>query len=206
MVDKRRMFEQTLVAVVAVVVTTAAAGIWNWASKGELVRIIGGVTEEDFANISVRISALETRDTILGLPKDTVVAFDRAEGCPREGWVEFKDADGRVIVGISNEFSYRVPGGEKEVTLREDMLPSHVHKYDDVYYASDAMDERFFGDDKDKIIQVQVPGDVGLAAGSDQNNPGWAFTRETNVEPSDRPLTKLNNMQPYIPLYFCKRT
>ena len=75
MVDKRRMFEQILVAVVAVAVTTAAAGIWNWASKGELVRIMGGVTEEELVKISGLISdANEANLTADNIAANPVIA------------------------------------------------------------------------------------------------------------------------------------
>lgn len=73
------------------------------------------------------------------LPTDAVIAFDRQDGCP-PGWTEHQDALGRFIVGagrhsVHNEYGSEVlikevgdTGGEDEVKLEIDHLPSHSHR------------------------------------------------------------------------------
>ena len=73
------------------------------------------------------------------LPGDAVVAFDRDDGCP-PGWSEYRDADGRFIVGTGRhsvhdrygnevaEFEFGEAGGERTHRLSVDELPSHEHE------------------------------------------------------------------------------
>lgn len=72
------------------------------------------------------------------LPSGAVVAFDRDDGCP-PGWSEYRDADGRFIVGTGRhsvhdrygdevaEFESGEVGGERTHRLSVDEMPSHEH-------------------------------------------------------------------------------
>ena len=144
--------------------------------------------------------AEKASDAIRELPDGAIVAFDLPAGCPKdEGWHPFSDAEGKAIIGADKEnFAYRAEKGALHIAVTKNHLPVHVHEYDDIYYSSDV-------GRPDGTKAIEVPKRRGLAAPNDDNNVGWAITRETNL-PSlrDEPL-ELNNMQPSIPLHFCIR-
>lgn len=66
-----------------------------------------------------------------GLPAGAVVAFTPATVCDKlpGGWTEYKDAEGRVIIGMATGLPVASPPpvqpdyGTKGVTLRPEMLP-----------------------------------------------------------------------------------
>lgn len=115
------------------------------------------------------------------IPSGAVVAFDRPS-CPT-GWVPFLEGEGRMIVGATSErgdpeFIWQRTGGEKSVVLSSDNLPPHSHS-------------------------ISGHAGVGFKAGSriyarDDDNRAM----NTGVTGQSRPI---NNMPPYIALYFCKK-
>jgi len=78
------------------------------------------------------------------VPKDAVVAFDRADGCP-VGWVEFKEASRRVIIGTSSDTPYRKEGGSQKIDIERKVLREYGNignefKYFYIVGASEAAD------------------------------------------------------------------
>lgn len=123
-------------------------------------------------------------------PTDVVVAFDDPLGCP-EGWVEFTDAAGRMIIGQGGGNQdengedltgrkYRAHGGEERVKLTTTEMPRHDHSLGGVFGG-----------------KTNGPLGTGhtLAGGHD-------WLKETGATGGGRAH---NNMPPYIALYFCKK-
>lgn len=139
-------------------------------------------------------------NALAALPDGAVVAFDLPAGCPEEnGWYPFHEADGMVIIGAGGAYRYRVVGGESDIVLIKENLPIHTHEYDDIYYSSDV-------GRPEGTVPIEVPKQRGLTVPNDDNNTGWAIPRETKVSSfsGDGPR-EISNMQPYIPLHFCRR-
>lgn len=187
----------TLIAglLAAAILAGISAGV-SATREGLLVEFLGGVSEKNLA-------------TRFPFPAKTVVAFDSDE-CPR-GWSRLKEAEGRTIVGAGRLrvagtdlqlYEYRHTGGEREVTLTEDHLPSHKHAYDDVYYAEDASRKTRL--ESVGVHSVNVPAKVGSKGGWDDNNFGWVRP-DTMTESSGLEVPNpLDNMQPYVVLSYCK--
>lgn len=148
------------------------------------------------------------------IPIGAVVAFDHRDGCPKVGWQEFKAAAGRFIIGIDGK-KYQLPyvgtepqysiGGLKEISLDVTHMPNHGHR----------------------ISTGFLPGSWdhdGLAGGSSNDgidlnfndpNPRRDRTGGHGIHPNVLEKTgglpggstkPVNNMPPYIALYFCKKT
>lgn len=114
------------------------------------------------------------------LPVGAVVAFDLSDGCPI-GWEEFNDAQGRFILGRSDErseWAFRQRHGEAEHVLTIPEMPSHDHKYLDNSYAI--------------VKPISRSGDGGHRD----------VQRTTDKTGGGQPH---NNMPPYISLYWCKK-
>lgn len=142
---------------------------------------------------------LEELLSLVALPQGAVVAFDRAEGCP-DGWTNFSEAEGLVIVGANSDYVYRVQGGEKDILLADEHMPSHDHTFTDIYFSEAA------GLLPRGMKSISVPKKAG-SQGYDEDNVGWGFP-ERRTDPSGHlaeTRALLNNMQPYLPLHFCKR-
>lgn len=62
------------------------------------------------------------------IPTGFVVAFDLLESdhCP-DGWSDFDDADGRMIVGDGGSFSYEDEGGAKSIVQTPSQVGVHSH-------------------------------------------------------------------------------
>ena len=124
------------------------------------------------------------------VPQGIVAAFNRTQRdpCP-DGWVLYQDALGRFIVGAgqgSDQTSHIVgaTGGAEEVQLNESHMPRGV----------------FLRDDEAPISQfanyIRGAQGIPMATGS----AGWYAG--DNPGPIARSQS-LNNMPPYIALYFC---
>ena len=91
------------------------------------------------STISSRQGRSAAGPTGADLPSGAVVAFDREDGCP-PGWSEYRDADGRFIVGTGRhsvhdrygnevaELGFGAVGGERTHKLSVDEMPSHEHE------------------------------------------------------------------------------
>lgn len=61
-----------------------------------------------------------------GVPENAVMAF-ASESCPN-GWEEYSDADGRVLVGADgNLYPLNSTGGANSVTIKMTQMPRHSH-------------------------------------------------------------------------------
>ena len=117
-----------------------------------------------------------------------VIAFDRPGGCPT-GWSDFKDAAGKVIIGVGEgslkeklaSRKYRAEGGEEKHKLTSLETPKHVH------YLNIKSEEFRIAKGRDKrnlMVPDKTTGEATKSAGAGKHH---------------------NNMPPYIALYFCKK-
>ena len=145
---------QSIPALLAGIALVLLAWLWNWASDGGLIRILGGLTEKDLQEQQWR-DALHgpqgergpqgeggPRGDAVSVPVGAVVAFDLPEGCPKDkGWRHYSAGAGRFIVGVGRHTlndRYGSPleslepdqtGGHRTHKLVEDELPEHSHTY-----------------------------------------------------------------------------
>ena len=130
--------------------------------------------------------------SINNFPSGAVVAFDREDGCP-SGWSEYRDADGRFVVGtgrhsVHDAYGNELPelelgreGGERTHRLLVKEMPEHNHRH-------------WFSD--------------GTGEGPEADfRPDETFGRnrarryDTTATGGNEPH---NNMPPYIALRFCR--
>jgi len=118
------------------------------------------------------------------------------EGCPA-GWIRFKEAENRFIIGANARSSNDGPekywvsrqAGAKEVKLRIEHLPSHNHDFDGVpasrgvWGSGIPAKEVSMGNSADNAGQFKPYGTISLTGGGQAHN----------------------NIPPYIALYFCKK-
>ena len=138
----------------------------------------------------------------VALPRGAVVAFDRAS-CP-DGWVPFRDADGRMILGAMDngdpDFVWHEKGGEKNVTLSLSQMPRHRH-----HIFSNNNSRGPGGLSAGSAVQsVGTGGNLGQHeyAMRGTSTPGEPDVGVASEAGGSEPH---NNMPPYIALYFCKK-
>ena len=141
-----------------------------------------------------RRSSTEPSGAVSDFPSGAVVAFDREDGCPA-GWSEYRDADGRFIVGtgrhsvhdaygnVLDELEFGGEGGERTHRLKVKEMPKHHHRH---WFSNGA------GDDRAPDADFR-PHESG---GRD-----YAQRRDTTATGDNKPH---NNMPPYIALRFCR--
>ena len=173
--------------------------------KGEIIEqnedYVKLKTEYDII-VTYYLDEIEDIEKSSKIPTGTVVAF-ALDSCP-EGWIAFKEGNGRMIVGAGPhlkggnkdaegknlsqyeiEFVQKKPkyttGGEEKVKLKIKHMPSHSHEIMvwQRNYSGDrtSFDSRIMDDTKYTKRKT-------LARGGNQPH---------------------NNMPPYIALYFCKK-
>ena len=132
--------------------------------------------------------------SINNFPSGAVVAFDREDGCP-SGWSEYRDADGRFIVGtgrhsvhdaygnVLDELEFGAEGGERTHRLKVKEMPEHHHRH---WFSNGAGSD----DAPDADFRPHESG------GRD-----YAQRRDTTATGDNKPH---NNMPPYIALRFCR--
>ena len=99
--ERMQIVNRVVVVVAAAAVVAGSAAAWRVASDAA-ERILGGVAS------------------------GAVVAYDLPGGCP-EGWSDFGDGHGRVVIGSGPGYPYREVGGAAEVVLEIGHLPAHSH-------------------------------------------------------------------------------
>ena len=133
--------------------------------------------------------------TAVDLPSGAVVAFAKEHGCPA-GWTEYKEAEGRFIVGAGRHSEYNQygnevtmkyvgdTGGEDQVRLGIDHMPSHFHR------------NPSRGDDaqRRKIVWALQAARLGDYGGPD--------SRPTEATGGNKPH---DNMPPFVALVYCQR-
>ena len=142
------------------------------------------------------------------VPSGAVVAFDREDGCP-PGWSEYRDADGRFIVGTGRhtvhdasenevtELEFGEKGGERTHRLSEDEMSDHEHEI--------------------RIRDVPGPGEaasMNVGRGINDFNPRhelrlvagtFGSSWGSSLYASDAGKSQAhNNMPPFIALRFCR--
>lgn len=150
-----------------------------------------------------------------GIPKDAIVAFDRPDGCNTLGdrWTSFENGASRFIVGASDTHASEVPnqdekgkpltsrpfrkdGGEEIVVVGPVGVKSHQHVLGVVsfsqFYPGGGISA---GDIRSAGNIVMLPG--GSAPSANQKLLTQEFGELENEN--------LNNMPPYIALYFCRK-
>ncbi|MCA8927794.1 MAG: hypothetical protein KDC18_06965 [Alphaproteobacteria bacterium] len=143
------------------------------------------------------------------IPSGAVLAFDRSSGCPT-GWTEFKEAAGKVVIGVGSGILdipqgddqrltkriYREQGGAEQHTLTPDEMPGHTHPA--LFGMSDDL-----GNDEMYIKSNNGTDNPRFRTGSNTNNR-FTIKSITTIKTAGGSLPH-NNMPPYISLYFCKK-
>ncbi len=143
-----------------------------------------------------------------------------------EGWSDFHEAGGRMIVGAGNPVNdpFRkgltrreswtprmqdpteaTVGGAEAVKLTAMQMPQHYHEYKDIFFSERRDRHNDFNYHMGHKDFAKIPMNIGqnVSKGVDKDNSGFQFTRKTlsgNVVSEPTP-----NMPPYIALYFCKK-
>jgi hypothetical protein len=130
------------------------------------------------------------------LPPGAVMAFDREDNCP-QGWVPYKAAGGRFIIGAGDhdnvglrKYKLSEVGGEERHVLSIEELPAHDHKLQtqrsrNMQGANDYILDEFVGRDKPEIDPKR-----GTIVYTEKTGGGSAF----------------NILNPYIALHYCRKT
>lgn len=136
-----------------------------------------------------------------GIPSGAVVAYADIKSCP-DGWKQFDDGAGRVIIGagsgsnkdetgkVLSRYSPSQTGGQESSILKASNLPPHTHKYNDIYYS-------------ERGGSVTVPNNLG-SNGSDSDNKGFQIVRTTLTDSSK--ASGFTNLPPYVALLLCEKT
>lgn len=132
------------------------------------------------------------------VPKGAVIAFNDDQ-CPK-GWKKFKNAAGRVIVGVgkstrSGKYYLNQEGGNETQGLRIENLPSHNHPVIDPGHLHKS---QYMGSPSGK--------DHGWW-GKNGGYSGWdTSTAKTNISMGNTGSNKeFNIMQPWIALTYCEK-
>ncbi|WP_029066180.1 hypothetical protein [Labrenzia sp. DG1229] len=191
--DLKAVGEKVAVGVLSAVLLGALALIWNFASEGGLVRLLGGVPARDLSPqltiLHDRIESLENNSSaeVPAFPTGAIVAFDGGRyekvpdgrlqtGCP-SGWIRFEQAAGRFIIGSDSypgfepnapKYKLRSEGGREDIPVDGE----HRHR------RGDEVSSNFGDDNKDNNYVTNHEG---------AHDHGGA------------------NLPPYIALYFCKK-
>lgn len=131
-----------------------------------------------------------------------IVAFTSEKGektCP-VGWVPFEAAKDRFILGAGGKYPVvGRTGGEEVMEIGIEQLPHHAHTLPGFRLASEENPDfdglasgPHFGDGAQKLGRVWVGG------APKPTEQGTSASGEKNI--------KIDNMPPYIPLYFCMKS
>ncbi len=171
--------------------TNNSGGRWSEWLKGVAGAVIGSLVTAAILGISAKEIIDVVIPDILKLPTNSVIAIDDPNGCPKEGWTEFTDARGRMIIGAGqgkdlSDRPFRQTAGQERIPLSEQNLPSHKH--DTVLGRSDDPNQDFgIGDPRRAATPRKW-----------EQHPTALTSSVGDGEPHD-------NMPPYIPLHFCKK-
>ena len=136
----------------------------------------------------------------------SVVAFTQGTGCP-DGWTSWEDGEGRFVLGAGDENRILQLGGEEEVRLTIDHIPSHSHDISHegteiaIWLPADRTDlgSRLLVWNHGSLSFGEPATDIVLRpAGGVQFDTDLAFA-VSSTGAGDRH----NNMPPYIALYWC---
>ena len=135
-----------------------------------------------------------------------VVAFDRREQCP-EGWAIFSAGYGRVIVGAGGpgdgltKREFGINGGTESHKLTSDELPKHKHLVVGI-------GRQGMGNITEWGIEVGGNDDV-YRFDVDDRAP-WprpnGLKGQLVAQAKKADAVRHNNMPPFVPLYFCKKS
>lgn len=161
---------------VVVVVTAATSLAQNWLADMVL-------ESQAFQSFTATAGSADTQNNVA---TGAVVAFDLPDGCP-DGWSDFGDGAGRVVIGTGSGYPYRSSAGEAEVTLGIEHLPKHRHTVDEFEWGFDV-------DGDGDVGRIEV--DNGQPRGRDTGN----FTTSSVGDGEAH-----ENLPPYIVLHFCRK-
>ena len=128
------VLKQVVIGAAGAVVAAILLTILTSVSGEGLIRMLGGLTEEDLRDsdaINQIYSYLQS--TALEVPADTVISRTSI-GCP-EGWEPFHAGAGRFIIGVgaatdirdeTRKFVEGETGGEYQHVLSSEEMPSHA--------------------------------------------------------------------------------
>ena len=128
-----------------------------------------------------------------GVGSGAVMAFDIPSGCP-EGWTEFSDASGMVIVGVGkaenlSQRNYRDTGGSEKHALTRNELASHSHGF-----SGDSVE--FGGWGGSGNFYKLAPGNT--AEFEESHTPSGSIELTGESRPHE-------NMPPFIVLHYCRK-
>ena len=185
-----------IAGVVVAILLASAPRIRQWFEKSWVGGAIAGVIAVFV--LSAFIQGPQGEQGPAGTAVPEMVAAFAATQCP-EGWMPFEAAEGRFIVGNDGRDEWRVEiigdqlvfedGGQEEVTLTIEQMPTHNHITRDADFARFPSAE----------FARHAPENTGSFMGSDTSGFGLDLSPQASAG-ADRPHP---NMPPYIALYWC---
>ena len=170
-----------------------AIAIWGWMSSGDLVRGLGGVSQEQLqAHLDKTIEAMETKvkespaeqSEIAGLLANVVILTDQECKVFGPNWKRYEKMDGRFPLGAGQTKDTRgesptfIAGqarGAYRHELTKSEMPSHTHS--------------FHGSRGDRVVD-------------DWDNEWGHRNQRRETEPAGEGKPQ-NNMPPYFVVNFC---
>jgi hypothetical protein len=119
-----------------------------------------------------------------GVPASAVIAFDAPNECP-DGWTEFKEAAGNVVIGISDKHPYRNSGGFEAHQLKVAELPPYQISFTVNEAASSGAGDRYNAGGKDYLVITKSPKPLSIEVGGKGDS--------------------ISTMPPYVTLRYCKK-
>ena len=165
------------------------------------------------ATANVEKVAIQLTERAGAIPSGAIAAFDVASGCPN-GWRDFAEGAGRVIVGSGNgpeltSRPFRSFGGEEKVSLDRRTLPPHNH-------AAGGLQMQPNGHHTHNSPNESKPYGAGLGAIEQGGSAGGSTS--VGMQPAGQHEHKLagatdvsgdgmphNNMPPFIVLRLCRK-
>lgn len=144
------------------------------------------------------------------LPAGAVAAFDLSDGCP-EGWTDFKDARGRVIIGSGKgegltRRAFREPAGIEQIKLEAGHLPKHSHPINAMVINNSAGPVIGFKEGGWFVNRIlALPRKDAPGTGVPNDSVSRNQTTLSEIVSVANQQKSLNNMSPYISLFFCKK-
>lgn len=165
-----------------------------------------------------RIESLETKVKKLeGIVEETSTSKGLIggflNGCPKPGWKQLDDLQGRFLVGVGNNGNRNRENTQDSAAVIEDIKPntfggimdqklnSHVHSFRDTYHAEHPLLAQNWPHED---LKTAVVG----SAGTDEDNiNAFYIDKSTGASGSLTPTTvRATNYPPFFSVYWCEKT
>lgn len=179
-------------SIIGGVAVAAIIAVADWASKGGLVGVFNGVTQEQFGHLEERLRDLQED---VAMPRGVVIASTVNCLSLGAGWSPYDKAAGLFVVGVGGKDKY-IPedtGGNRALTV-----PAHNHAVPIYVAAADRQIGWGFVDNKDDVPVRRVTTATGTTPPS-----GSRSLSELMATSMAGTTAEIDIIPPYIALYWC---